>query len=95
MVARPLTELELDRPAIVLGVIRNGAVMLTLDCGVNPTGHTPAGIRHAMSAWRLAGPWRRHRLRGTRAELSRVLRDSGVRRLPAAALSSRRSGWPL
>jgi hypothetical protein len=35
------------------------------------------------------------RLRGTRAELSRVLRDDGVRRLPAAPLSSRPSGWPL
>jgi voltage-gated potassium channel len=30
-VGRPLTDLELGRPAIVLGLIRNGAVMLAID----------------------------------------------------------------
>jgi voltage-gated potassium channel len=31
MVGRRLTDLELDRPTIVLGLIRDGAVMLALD----------------------------------------------------------------
>jgi voltage-gated potassium channel len=31
MVGRPLTDLELDRPALVLGLIRDGGVMLALD----------------------------------------------------------------
>ena len=46
--------------------------------GVNPSGDTPAGIRHAMRKWRLAGPWKWHWLRGTKRELAPVWRDYGI-----------------
>jgi len=45
---------------------------------VNPSGDTPRSIRRAMAAWRLAGPWRWHWLRGSRRELADVWRDYGV-----------------
>jgi cytochrome oxidase Cu insertion factor (SCO1/SenC/PrrC family) len=46
--------------------------------GVNPRGDTPASIRHAMTAWRLAGPWRWHWLRGRRSELAAVWAAYGI-----------------
>lgn len=45
---------------------------------VDPAGDTPASIRHAMTTWRLAGPYRWHWLRGTRSELAAVWRDYGI-----------------
>jgi cytochrome oxidase Cu insertion factor (SCO1/SenC/PrrC family) len=45
---------------------------------VNPAGDTPAGIRRAMSEWRLMGPWSWHWLRGTRSELAPVWREYGI-----------------
>jgi len=54
-----------DRPTLVV-------------VGVNPTGDTPPSIRHAMRKWTLAGPWRWHWLRGTRAQLERVWHAYGV-----------------
>lgn len=45
---------------------------------VNPDGDTPASIRHAMRTWQLDGPWRRHWLRGTTAELAPVWRRYGM-----------------
>jgi cytochrome oxidase Cu insertion factor (SCO1/SenC/PrrC family) len=49
---------------------------------VNPTGDTPASIRHAMASWRLSGPWRWHWLRGTRPELAAVWRAYGMTVVP-------------
>lgn len=46
--------------------------------GVNPSGDTPASIRHAMRKWTLAGPWSWHWLRGSRAALSPVWKEYGV-----------------
>lgn len=51
--------------------------------GVNPSGDTPASIRHAMRKWRLAGPWQWHWLRGTRRELEGVWRAYGIGVEPA------------
>lgn len=45
---------------------------------VNPTGDTPQSIRRATAEWGLAGPWRWHWLRGTRADLAPVWADYGV-----------------
>lgn len=45
---------------------------------VNPADDTPTSIRHAMAAWRLAGPYRWHWLRGTGRELAAVWRDYGI-----------------
>lgn len=46
--------------------------------GVDPTGDTPQSIRHAMRKWALAGPWRWHWLRGTKAQLAPVWKEYGV-----------------
>jgi protein SCO1 len=54
-----------DRPAVLI-------------VSVNPTGDSPASIRHAMANWRLSGPWRWHWLRGTRPELAAVWRAYGM-----------------
>jgi protein SCO1 len=54
-----------DRPTLVI-------------VSVDPTGDTPASIRHAMIAWRLAGPWRWHWLRGTKRELAPVWKAYGI-----------------
>jgi protein SCO1/2 len=54
-----------DRPTLVI-------------VSVDPRGDTPASIRHAMAAWRLAGPWRSHWLRGTRRELAPVWKAYGI-----------------
>jgi protein SCO1/2 len=54
-----------DRPTLVV-------------VSVNPAGDTPASIRHAMEEWHLAGPWRWHWLRGSRAELAPVWADYGI-----------------
>jgi cytochrome oxidase Cu insertion factor (SCO1/SenC/PrrC family) len=54
-----------DRPALVI-------------VSVNPRGDTRASIHRAMTDWGLAGPWRWHWLRGTRAELSRVWAAYGI-----------------
>lgn len=45
---------------------------------VDPADDTPASIRKAMAAWRLAGPWRWHWLRGTSEGLAPVWRDYGI-----------------
>lgn len=45
---------------------------------VNPAEDTPASIRRAMAAWRLAGPYRWHWLRGTGAALAAVWRAYGI-----------------
>jgi protein SCO1 len=45
---------------------------------VNPAGDTPASIRHATAAWRLAGPYRWRWLRGKRSELAAVWRAYGI-----------------
>lgn len=45
---------------------------------VNPSGDTPASIRHATREWGLAGPWTWHWLRGSHAELARVWRAYGI-----------------
>ena len=50
---------------------------------VNHAGDTPAGIRHALAAWHLNGPWAVHWLNaGTRAQLAAVWRSYGVRVIP-------------
>jgi cytochrome oxidase Cu insertion factor (SCO1/SenC/PrrC family) len=54
-----------DRPALLI-------------VSVNPTGDSPANIRHAMASWRLSGPWRWHWLRGTKPELAAVWRAYGM-----------------
>ena len=59
-----------DRPALVI-------------VSVDPADDTPASIRQAMADWRLAGPWRWHWLRGTRAALARVWAAYGVVVQPA------------
>ena len=46
--------------------------------GVNPSGDTPASIRHALRTWRLTGPWQSHWLHGSRRELARVWRAYGI-----------------
>ncbi|HEY7692056.1 MAG TPA: SCO family protein [Gaiellaceae bacterium] len=45
---------------------------------VDPSGDTPASIRHAMSRWHLAGPWPWHWLNGSRAALRGVWKRYGV-----------------
>jgi protein SCO1/2 len=54
-----------DRPTLVV-------------VSVDPLGDTQASIRHAMAAWRLAGPWRWHWLRGTRRQLAPVWGAYGI-----------------
>jgi protein SCO1 len=54
-----------DRPTLVV-------------VSVDPPGDTQASIRHAMAAWRLAGPWRWHWLRGTRRQLAPVWEAYGI-----------------
>ena len=54
-----------DRPTLVV-------------VSVDPPGDSQASIRHAMAAWRLAGPWRWHWLRGTRRELAPVWEAYGI-----------------
>jgi protein SCO1/2 len=54
-----------DRPALVV-------------VSVNPAGDTPRSIQHAMTTWRLAGPWRWHWLRGTKRQLAAVWKDYGI-----------------
>jgi cytochrome oxidase Cu insertion factor (SCO1/SenC/PrrC family) len=54
-----------DRPALLI-------------VSVNPSGDSPASIRHAMANWRLGGPWRWHWLRGTKPELAAVWRAYGM-----------------
>ena len=51
--------------------------------GVNPTGDTPASVKHAMAKWTLAGPWRWHWLMGTRAQLARVWHAYGIEVVPS------------
>jgi protein SCO1/2 len=52
---------------------------------VNPAGDTPASIRHAMSAWGLAGPWRWQWLRGSRTKLAKVWADYGITVQPTSS----------
>ena len=54
-----------DRPTLVV-------------VSVDPPGDIQASIRHAMAAWRLAGPWRWHWLRGTRRQLAPVWEAYGI-----------------
>jgi protein SCO1 len=54
-----------DRPTLVV-------------VSVDPPGDSQASIRHAMAAWRLAGPWRWHWLRGTRRQLAPVWEAYGI-----------------
>ena len=54
-----------DRPTLVV-------------VSVDPPGDSQASIRQAMAAWRLAGPWRWHWLRGTRRQLAPVWEAYGI-----------------
>jgi cytochrome oxidase Cu insertion factor (SCO1/SenC/PrrC family) len=45
---------------------------------VNPAGDTSDSIRHALAAWRLAGPYRWHWLRGKKSKLAAVWREYGI-----------------
>ena len=45
---------------------------------VDPSGDTPASIRHAMTRWGLAGPWTWHWLNGARSRLAAVWHRYGV-----------------
>lgn len=45
---------------------------------VDPSGDTPAGIRHAMTEWGLAGPWAWHWLNGTRTQLATAWHSYGI-----------------
>ena len=45
---------------------------------VDPSGDTPASIRHAMSKWGLAGPWTWHWLNGDRRRLAVVWHVYGI-----------------
>jgi cytochrome oxidase Cu insertion factor (SCO1/SenC/PrrC family) len=60
-----------DRPALLI-------------VSVDPAGDTPASIRHAMTKWGLAGPYRWHWLRGSKSELAAVWRGYGITREPAS-----------
>jgi cytochrome oxidase Cu insertion factor (SCO1/SenC/PrrC family) len=52
---------------------------------VDQAGDTPAGIRHALATWGLAGPWTVHWLNAsTRAQLVAVWRRYGIRVVPRA-----------
>jgi cytochrome oxidase Cu insertion factor (SCO1/SenC/PrrC family) len=51
---------------------------------VDPAGDTPASIRHAMTTWGLAGPYRWHWLRGSKSELAAVWRDYGITKKPTS-----------
>jgi len=55
-----------DRPALLI-------------VSVDPAGDTPARIRHAMTKWGLAGPYRWHWLRGSKSELAAIWRHYGIR----------------
>jgi len=54
-----------DRPTLVV-------------VSVDPPGDSQTSIRQAMGAWRLAGPWRWHWLRGTRRQLAPVWKAYGI-----------------
>jgi protein SCO1 len=54
-----------DRPTLVV-------------VSVDPPGDNQASIRRATAAWRLAGPWRWHWLRGTRRQLAPVWEAYGI-----------------
>jgi cytochrome oxidase Cu insertion factor (SCO1/SenC/PrrC family) len=58
-----------DRPALLI-------------ISVDPAGDTPASIRHAMTTWGLAGPYRWHWLRGSKSELAAVWRQYGITKQP-------------
>lgn len=45
---------------------------------VDPSGDTPASIRHAMTKWRLTGPWNWHWLNGARSRLAVVWHFYGI-----------------
>ena len=60
-----------DRPALLI-------------VSVDPAGDTPASIRHAMTMWGLAGPYRWHWLRGSKSELAAVWRAYGITEEPAS-----------
>ena len=45
---------------------------------VDPSGDTPASIRHAMAKWGLAGPWTWHWLNGARSRLAAVWHVYGI-----------------
>ncbi len=45
---------------------------------VDPSGDTPASIRHAMAKWGLAGPWTWHWLNGSRNRLAFVWHFYGI-----------------
>jgi cytochrome oxidase Cu insertion factor (SCO1/SenC/PrrC family) len=45
---------------------------------VDPAGDTRASIVNAMRRWHLAGPWRWHWVRGSRAQLAPVWRAYGI-----------------
>lgn len=52
---------------------------------VDQAGDTPAGIRHALAKWGLAGPWSVHWLNGsTKGELAAVWRRYGIRVVPTS-----------
>ena len=54
-----------DRPTLVV-------------VSVDPAKDPAASIRHAVTAWRLAGPWRWHWLQGSQRQLEAVWRDYGI-----------------
>jgi cytochrome oxidase Cu insertion factor (SCO1/SenC/PrrC family) len=45
---------------------------------VDPSGDTPASIRHAMTSWGLSGPWTWHWLNGSRSQLAFVWHFYGI-----------------
>ena len=45
---------------------------------VDPSGDTPSSIRHAMTKWRLTGPWKWHWLNGARSRLAVVWHFYGI-----------------
>jgi cytochrome oxidase Cu insertion factor (SCO1/SenC/PrrC family) len=69
-----------DRPTLVI-------------VSVDPSVDTPVRIRHAMTAWGLAGPWRSHWLRGRRRELAPVWAAYGIRPTALALYLLDRQGF--
>lgn len=59
---------------------RPALVVVTVD----PSGDTPASIRHAMAKWGLAGPWTWHWLNGNRTRLAAVWHSYGIRVDPSS-----------
>jgi cytochrome oxidase Cu insertion factor (SCO1/SenC/PrrC family) len=51
---------------------------------VDPSGDTPAGIRHAMTEWGLAGPWSWYWLNGAQRRLAVVWHFYGIRVDPSS-----------